>query len=82
MKVLIRGSRHENKTAIVDCSNCGSKLEVSENDGSRVSDQRDGDYRMFNCPVCQKLLTCGGKLFKNREDELERLSRVPGGLGT
>jgi len=82
MKVLIRGSRHENKTAVVDCSNCGSKLEVHQNDGTYVSDQRDGDYRSFDCPVCSKPLTCYVKLFKNREAELEALSRVPGGLGT
>ena len=82
MKILIRGTKHKDKTAIVDCSNCGSKLEVHQNDGTYVADQRDGDYRAFDCPVCRKLLTCGVKLFKNREDELERLSRVPGGLGT
>lgn len=82
MKILIRGNRHENKTAIVGCHNCGSKLEVHQNDGKYVSDQRDGDYRAFDCPVCLKPLTCGVKFFKNREDEMERSSRVPGGLGT
>jgi RNase P subunit RPR2 len=63
MKIIHRGEVKPSTCRVV-CGRCKSELEVSESDGSYVSDQRDGDYIEVSCPVCNKTMTISMRHFQ------------------
>lgn len=50
------------------CSTCKSTLEYTSADVKHNSDQRDGDFDTFNCPVCRNQITvpCTGNHWRHR----------------
>jgi uncharacterized protein with PIN domain len=51
---IIRNALTEGpQTKTTKCSGCRSELEVSAEDVTFVSDQRDGDAFKYQCPVCK-----------------------------
>ena len=52
MEIIHRRQNHINKFATWHCSQCGSTIKSSINEGTYINDQRDGDYISVDCPVC------------------------------
>jgi hypothetical protein len=58
MVTIIKSGRSPRPQAHqLTCVGCGSVLRFHEYEGTRVSDQRDGDYFTFKCPICHRALT-------------------------
>lgn len=57
MNIIHRGIKPAERRHTVRCTSCSSVMELSESEAKRVSDQRDGDYMSFDCPVCSRLVT-------------------------
>ena len=53
MKIIRRGKKPEEKKAQGTCHRCNSLVEVEASECKRHSDQREGDYYSFDCPVCK-----------------------------
>ena len=53
MKILRLGKIFRKKTNI-ECVDCKTLVEVTADDLEFVSDQRDGNFYWFTCPVCSK----------------------------
>ncbi len=51
---IIESSWDKPWDAEYSCTGCASKLEVQVSDLKLVSDCRDGDAAVFQCPVCKK----------------------------
>jgi hypothetical protein len=63
MKIIKRGKVDKEKSATFDCHACRSKLEAEASEGVLMPDQRDGDYYLFRCPVCQAGISVSVNLF-------------------
>ena len=55
VKVIELGSKVEEKVVRFTCPECRSVLEATKKDGQFVTDELDGDYIRFVCPVCECL---------------------------
>lgn len=54
VKIIEVGKKPEEEYYLHICSNCGTKFSFSRRDASFVTDFRNGDYLVINCPVCNK----------------------------
>ena len=52
MRIIERGEIPSERVHEVRCSNCYSKIEFQEHEAKKTYDQRDGNYMIIECPVC------------------------------
>jgi predicted RNA-binding Zn-ribbon protein involved in translation (DUF1610 family) len=64
MKILEKGKVPGTKSAQFKCRNCGSRLEATRDEGRLSTDQRDGDARVFDCPICKAEIWVNASNFK------------------
>jgi len=59
IKVIVRGTPPQETIYRVNCRTCASVLEFRPSDPEIKynSDQRDGDFYSFHCPVCEQYET-------------------------
>lgn len=50
--VLRRGELPEEKIKIVTCTDCKSELRFKISEAKIVSDPRDGNFYVIDCPIC------------------------------
>ena len=61
IEVIREGTPPENVSITFGCRACDSELKATRGDGELVSDQRDGDYIKYVCPVCKAVWTIGNE---------------------
>lgn len=54
MKIIKRGEIPEERVFRFECQHCHTVAEATAKEGRFSSDQRDGDARVFKCPVCDR----------------------------
>lgn len=64
MEIIKRGVNPSDKSAEFSCNSCNTILRAKRSEGQYQSDQRDGDYIIFSCPVCQHRISVSVKAFK------------------
>jgi len=82
VKVIRKGTGHIQKVAQFDCRKCGSIIEASDAEGRASSNQRDGNARVFLCPVCGDDIWVNAAKFQARASGCPNcggLGRLPGG---
>ena len=52
IEVIKEGRRKEEVRIEFTCNHCHARLRAAMKDGQYTSDQRDGDYVRFVCPMC------------------------------
>jgi predicted RNA-binding Zn-ribbon protein involved in translation (DUF1610 family) len=53
MKIIKKGIPKDEIKSQWGCPKCGSIIESTASDGTVICDQRDGDYVVFVCPICE-----------------------------
>ncbi len=64
MEIIKKGIKPSEKSAEFSCRTCKSVLKAKMSEGNYQSDQRDGDYVVFSCPVCLDKPVVSVKAFK------------------
>lgn len=54
MKIIKRGVVPEEREMTGTCNNCSTIIECLAGEAKHHHDQRDGDYSLIICPVCNK----------------------------
>lgn len=54
MKIIQRGVLPKDKVYRTTCVNCKTIFEFSDYEATKMFDQRDGDYLIVVCPVCEQ----------------------------
>lgn len=54
IKIIERGIKPDDKEYRTSCSRCKTVFEFVRSEAEYVSDQRDGDALVIECPVCKE----------------------------
>lgn len=52
MKIISQGSHPAQLKYRCTCRKCGTVFEFEKQEALYMTDQRDGDYLLINCPTC------------------------------
>lgn len=63
MEIIKEGKLPEDKEAEGTCNRCDTVIFVTRGEGEVVHDQRDGDYVVYRCPVCDNDITISLRTF-------------------
>jgi RNase P subunit RPR2 len=64
MKIIQSGKSKEPKEVTATCRGCGCKFSFAAHEAELVSDQRDGDAYVVECPECDYNNWIAATLFK------------------
>lgn len=59
MRIITKGKLPEDALYEVICQHCKTVFEFERREAKFTSDQRDGDYLIIICPVCNSLIYKG-----------------------
>lgn len=83
IEIIAKGNkRPEDRTYRNTCGHCGSILQFKGNDGREVSDQREGDAIVIDCPVCAAEVWTAKSAYQNKpmsDADIKSLTRRMGG---
>lgn len=54
IKIIRHGELPEEKIYSGTCHHCNTEVELTKMDGEYVSDQRDGSFIRYECPLCKR----------------------------
>lgn len=57
MKIIQKGVDPATQPIMATCNNCKTTVEFLPSEATYRSDQRDGDYYLLDCPVCNRAIT-------------------------